>query len=67
MTGTLFDNTAARSLIDQLPLELTFTDCGGQEKIADLPEALSLDGVPAGDSAEPLTIGYYAPDQALVL
>ena len=31
------------------------------------PEALSLDGVPAGDSAEPLAIGYYAPDQVLVL
>jgi hypothetical protein len=67
VTGTLFDNTAARSLIDQLPLELSFTDYGGQEKIADLPAPLSLEGMPAGDDAEPLTIGYYAPDQALVL
>lgn len=67
MTGTLSSNATARSLIEQLPLTLLFRDYGGQEKIADLPEALSVDGVPAGDSAEPLTIGYYAPDQALVL
>jgi len=66
-TGTLSSNATARSLIGQLPLTLSFRDYGGQEKIAGLPEALSLDGVPAGDSADPLTIGYYAPDQALVL
>lgn len=67
VTGTLFENTAARSLIDQLPLELSFTDYGGQEKIADLPAPLALEGTPAGSDAAPLTIGYYAPDQALVL
>ncbi|MBA4102490.1 MAG: hypothetical protein C0488_09695 [Arthrobacter sp.] len=67
VTGALSSNATARSLIQQLPLTLSFRDYGGQEKISDLPEALSLDGVPAGDSAEPLTIGYYAPDQALVL
>lgn len=67
VTGTLSGNAAARSLIGQLPLTLSFRDHGGQEKIAELPEPLSLDGVPAGDDADPLTIGYYAPDQALVL
>lgn len=67
VTGTLSSNATARSLIGQLPLTLSFRDYGGQEKIAELPEPLSLDGVPAGDSADPLTIGYYAPDQALVL
>ncbi|MDQ0576616.1 cyclophilin-like fold protein [Agromyces albus] len=67
LTGNLADNAASRSLIDQLPLTLSFTDYGGQEKIADLPTPLSLDGVPAGDDADPLTIGYYAPRQALVL
>ena len=67
VTGTLSSNATARTLIGQLPLTISFRDYGGQEKIADLPEALSLDGVPAGDRAEPLTIGYYAPDQALVL
>ncbi|HST73397.1 MAG TPA: cyclophilin-like fold protein [Kocuria rosea] len=67
VTGTLFDSAAARSLIDHFPLELSFTDYGGQEKIAELPAPLSLEGMPAGDDADPLTIGYYAPDQALVL
>jgi hypothetical protein len=67
VTGTLSSNATARSLIGQLPLTLSFRDYGGQEKITELPEALSLDGVPAGDNAEPLTIGYYAPDQVLVL
>jgi hypothetical protein len=67
VTGTLFDSTAARSLIAQLPLTLTFTDYGGQEKIANLPAPLALEGMPAGNDADPLTIGYYAPGQALVL
>jgi len=67
VTGTLSSSATACSLIEQLPLTLSFRDYGGQEKIADLPEALSLDGVPAGDSADPLAIGYYAPGQALVL
>lgn len=67
VTGTLSANAAARSLIEQLPLTLSFSDHGGQEKTAELPEPLSLDGVPAGDDADPLTIGYYAPAQALVL
>lgn len=65
--GILHHNATARALIDQLPLTLTFTDHGGQEKIADLPTSLSLEGVPAGSDADPLTIGYYAPEQALVL
>ncbi len=67
VSATLFDDAAARSLLDQLPLELSFTDCGGQEKVAELPAPLSLDGLPAGDDADPLSIGYYAPDQSLVL
>ncbi len=65
--GVLHNNTTARALIDQLPLTLTFRDHGGQEKIADLPAPLTLEGMPAGSDAEPLTIGYYAPEQALVL
>jgi hypothetical protein len=67
VTGTLSGNATARFLIDQLPLTLSFSDYGGQEKLAELPGPLSLDGVPAGDDADPLTIGYYAPGQALVL
>ncbi|WP_104139013.1 cyclophilin-like fold protein [Arthrobacter sp. ZGTC131] len=67
VTGTLSGNATARSLIDQLPLTLSFSDYGGQEKLAELPEPLTLDGVPSGDDADPLTIGYYAPGQVLVL
>lgn len=65
--GTLQPSAATTSLLSQLPLELSFRDYGGQEKIADLPRPVSLDGMPAGGAAEPGTIGYYAPDQALVL
>ena len=67
VTGVLQNNAAAASLLAQLPLELSFEDFGAQEKIADLPDPLALDGLPPGGSAEPGTIGYYAPDQALVL
>jgi hypothetical protein len=65
--GVLQDSAATASLLAQLPLELSFEDYGGQEKIAALPAPLALDGMPSGGSAEPGTIGYYAPDQALVL
>ncbi|PTT63004.1 hypothetical protein DBR22_16455 [Arthrobacter sp. HMWF013] len=67
VNGTMSGNATARSLLDQLPLTLSFSEFGGQEKHAELPKPLSLDGVPAGDDADPLTIGYYAPGQTLVL
>lgn len=67
VTGALENTPAAASLVAQLPLELSFADYGGQEKIAAIPEPLALDGMPSGGSAEPGTIGYYAPDRALVL
>ena len=65
--GSLQDNAATASLLAQLPLQLSFSDFGGQEKIAPLPAALSLDGILPGSDAEPGTIGYYVPSQALVL
>jgi hypothetical protein len=65
--GSLHDNAATASLLAQLPLQLSFSDFGGQEKIAPLPAPLSLEGMPSGSDAEPGTIGYYAPSQALVL
>jgi len=67
VTAQLGDNAATTSLLAQLPLELYFADFGGQEKIARIPSPLALDGLPTGGSAEPGTIGYYAPDQSLVL
>lgn len=65
--GELDDSAASASLIDQLPLTLSFRDYGGREKIAELPAPLNLDGAPDGSDAAPLTIGYYVPDQRLVL
>jgi hypothetical protein len=67
ITGVLQAGAATTSLLAQLPLELSFTDFVRQEKIAALPAPLALDGMPSGGSAEPGTIGYYGPDQALVL
>ena len=65
--GSLQDNAATASLLAQLPLQLSFSDFGGQEKIALLPAPLSLEGMPSGSDAEPGTIGYYVPSHALVL
>ena len=67
IAGQLDDSATAESLAAQLPLTLTFADHGGQEKYAELPEALDLTGAPPSSRAEPLQIGYYAPDQRLVL
>ena len=66
LTGRLWDNATARDLIAQLPLTLTFSDYGGQEKLAPLPQKLSLDGVPAGADPRPREIGYYAPAGVVV-
>jgi hypothetical protein len=67
VNAVLQNSAAAASLVAQLPLELSFEDYGGQEKIAGIPAPLNLDGLPSGGSAEPGTFGYYAPDQAIVL
>jgi len=65
--GHLSDNPTATSLVAQLPLTLTLSDFDGQEKEARLPAPLSLDGAPERSGAEPLTIGYYSPNQRLIL
>lgn len=61
LDGRLRDNPTARDLIAQLPLELEFRDFNSVEKIARLPEDLTMDGVPEGDDPGPNDIGYYAP------
>ena len=67
LQGHLSNNAAARSLIRQLPVTLTFKDLNGEEKAGRLPEALSMDGMPNGDDPQPGDIGYYAPWGNLVL
>ena len=66
LTGRLWDNATARDLIAQLPLTLTFRDFNGVEKIGQLPQKLSMDGVLAGDDPLPRDIGYYNPSGDLV-
>jgi hypothetical protein len=66
LTGRLWDNATARDLIAQLPLTLTFSDYGGQEKLASLPRKLSMDGVPPGDDPLPGDFTYYAPSGVVV-
>ncbi|XVX20154.1 cyclophilin-like fold protein [Actinomycetota bacterium] len=63
----LDDSATARDLAAWLPLSLTFSDFGGQEKTATLPAAPTMDGVPAGADPTADEIGYYAPNRVLVL
>lgn len=67
LDGTLAENPAAAALIDQLPLTLAFKDLNGVEKIADIPEELTMDRMPKGDDPDVGDIGYYAPWGNLVL
>ena len=61
------ENPAAASLVEQLPLTLTFEDYNGVEKIGTLPRALTMEGMPEGDDPEVGDLGYYAPDGVLVI
>ena len=67
VTAQLADNPTAQDLADQLPLTLTFRDFNRVEKIAPLPRALTMEGVPEGDDPDIADIGYYAPSNDLVL
>lgn len=67
LAARLNDTSTARGLADQLPLTLSFRDHASQEKIAPLPRGLPLDGVPEGDDPIPGDIGYWVPDESLVL
>jgi hypothetical protein len=67
LNARLNDTSTARALAAQLPLTLPFRDLLGQEKVADLPRALPLTGVPEGDDPVPGDIGYWVPDRRVVL
>jgi hypothetical protein len=66
LTAHLWDTATARSLIAQLPLTLSFRDFNGQEKVAHVPHALSMRGMPKSADPEPREIGSYAPTNELV-
>ncbi|MBD9367984.1 hypothetical protein I5O09_08460 [Pseudomonas parafulva] len=60
-TATLYDNAPARDFAALLPLTLTLTDYARIERIADLPQRLTLG---AAESTVPVKQGdlaYYAP------
>jgi len=66
-TATLDDSSAARDLLDQLPVTVDMVDHGGVEKTGPLPGPLSLDGQPEGADPDVGDLGYYAPGNDLVL
>lgn len=57
----LDDNQASREFLEMLPLTLTFEDYNNTEKIANLPNELSTDGLPSGYTPEIGDFAYYAP------
>jgi hypothetical protein len=65
-TVNMFDNPTSNDLLSLLPLTLTFSDYGRQEKLATAPRALTMKGVPNGSDPEINEFGYYAPSNVLV-
>jgi hypothetical protein len=65
--ASLPDSAAARDLAEQLPVTVTMRDHGGLEKTGPLPSPLSLDGQPSGADPDVGDVGYYAPNNDLVL
>lgn len=57
----MFDNSAARQVINLLPAEFEFIDFAGEEKITDFPRPLSLSGAPRGMIASAGKMFIYAP------
>lgn len=58
---TLYDTPAANALYDMLPLELTFEDFNGIEKISYLTDKLPTEGEPDGCDPEVGDLCLYAP------
>ena len=67
LSATVWDNSATRSLLDQLPLTLEFSDYGGREMIAEPPQPLSMDGMPEADAPLAGELSYYAPSGSISL
>lgn len=57
----LYDTPAANALYDMLPLELTFEDFNGVEKISYLPDELPTEGEPDGCDPDIGDLCLYAP------
>lgn len=61
MTAVLYDNPSARDFHSMLPLELTISDFGGNEKIAHLPRKLTEEGSGPFGNEQPYDLCYYMP------
>ena len=57
----LYDTPTANALYEALPMELSFSDYNGTEKIAYLPETLPTEGEPDGCDPEIGDLCLYAP------
>lgn len=57
----LINNATSRSLLEQLPLSIEFSDFGGLEKIFYPPNKLSKDGAPAGAKPTKGDVMCYSP------
>lgn len=64
---TLYDNAAARSLVEQLPVTVPMSDHGRVEKTGPLPRPLDTSGMPVGEDPGVGELGYYSPGEDLVL
>lgn len=64
--AVLHDNPAANALREQLPLDLSVRDYARQEVLADLPDRLTMEGMPAGCDPEIADIGYNHGNQVIV-
>ena len=58
---TLYDTPTANALYEALPMELSFSDYNGTEKIAYPPEELPTDGEPDGCDPDIGDLCLYAP------
>lgn len=54
-------NSATKSLLVQLPLELKFENYGGIEKISYLPKELDISNVPKSCTPKTYDLTYYSP------
>lgn len=57
----LYDNPTSRELLEMLPLELTFEEYNGTEKISYLPRSLTTEGAPEGYTPAAGDVTLYAP------
>lgn len=61
IVAQLDDTPTAQSFAALLPLRLPLRDHASTEKVAALPQKLSLEGAPAGTDADAYDLAYYAP------